>query len=307
MRRSSKTKQDKYLSIILVPHSTNEVKTIKITSLRYKLYILSTIALTTIICFGLYFGYLIHDNIKLKNDLVEADKTNQKQAKQIAEKVEQISALAEREEQFSKTLSEYSDKYKQMTESYVDGNMDIITASRGSDSRSFIDDASELKNILESLREINNSDNSVVNDLSQTEAKLQTYIDSVPTLWPTNGRISSEFGYRSDPFNSSEKRHEGIDIAAPEGDSIKAAANGKVTFSGTNGNYGKCVIINHDKGITTLYGHASSLLVKEGQKVKKGDVIAKVGSTGRSTGPHLHFEVRISGTPVDPIEYLDKK
>lgn len=307
MRISRKSKHDDYLSIILVPNSSNEVKTIKISSMRYKLYIVSTIALTAVICFGLYFGNTVLSNIKLKNELAKAYDTNQQQSKLLAENAEQISTMLQKNEQYSKTISAFSEKYKQMTESYVDGNMGSLTASRGTNSRTFINDATELKSILENLQEINKLDNGVVNNLSKTEAKLQTYIDAIPTLWPTIGRISSEFGSRSDPFNSSEKNHAGIDIAADEGNSIKAAASGKVIFADYKGNYGNCVIISHSSGISTLYGHASKLLVKEGQKVKKGDIIAKVGSTGRSTGPHLHFEVRINGTPVDPIKYLDKK
>lgn len=308
MRKTSKTKLDKCLSIILVPHSTNEVKTIKITSVHNKLYILSTIALTFTICIGLYFASIIHTNNNLKIALDEANKKNKKQATLLAQNAEQISTLLEREEQYAKNISDFSDKYKQMTENFVDESMESFTASRGSGGRSFIENASELRNILDHLQEINTSEDSgVVNKLSDSEKKLQTYIESFPTLWPASGRISSPFGYRSDPFNSSEKRHQGIDIAASEGDNIKASANGKVILSAYNGNYGNCIIINHNNGITTLYAHASSLIAKEGQTVKKGDVIAKVGSTGRSTGPHLHFEVRINGTPEDPIKYLDKK
>lgn len=307
MRKTSKTKSDKYLSIMFVPHSTNEIKTIRISSLRSKLYILTAIVLTLVIGFALYLASLIHTNNKLKIALDEAINENKAQAKLLAENADQISAMLKREEEYIKNISEFSEKYKQMTEEYLDNNMESVTASRGSTSRSFIDDVSQLKEILENLRKISDSDDGIVNRLSESEKKLQSYIEYFPTLWPTDGRISSPFGYRSDPINSLEKKHEGIDIAAPYGADIRAAANGKVIFSGTNGNYGKCIIINHNNGITTLYAHASSLLVKEGETVKKGDVIAKVGSTGKSTGPHLHFEVRINGTPDDPTKYLDKK
>jgi methyl-accepting chemotaxis protein len=101
--------------------------------------------------------------------------------------------------------------------------------------------------------------------------------------------------------------HEGIDVAASSGDDIRASASGKVTFAGVYNGYGRTVIIDHGNGISTLYGHSSKLLVKEGQTVSKGELIAKVGSSGRSTGPHLHFEIRINGEPVDPLNYLDKK
>lgn len=307
MRKTRKTKHDKYLSIMFVPHSTNEIKTVKISSLRSKLCIITSIVLTLAICFTLYLVSLIHNNTKLKLALDEANNKNKEQALLLAENAEQIAAMREREEQYVKGITDFSEKYKQMTESYLDNNMESFTASRGSTGRSFIEDASELKNILEYLRKINDSDDSIVNKLTDSEKKLQAYIETFPTLWPAEGPISSPFGYRSDPIYTSERKHEGIDIAASYGENIKASANGKVIFSGTNGNYGKCIIINHGNGITTLYGHASSLLVKEGQTVKKGDVIAKVGSTGKSTGPHLHFEVRINGTPDDPIKYLDKK
>ncbi|WP_027622206.1 M23 family metallopeptidase [Acetivibrio clariflavus] len=307
MRKRSKVKRDKYLSIMFVPHSTNEIKTFKISSWRSKLYIFTAIVLALVIGFTSYLGNIIHTNNKLKIALDEANSKNEEQARLLAENAEQIAALLEKERQYAENISEFSEKYKQMTENYLDSNMESLTASRGSNSRSFIDDASELREILEKLRKINNSDDSIANKLSESEKKLQSYIETFPTLWPADGPISSSFGYRTDPIYSSERKHEGIDIAASYGADIRASATGKVIFSGTNGNYGKCIIINHNNGITTLYGHASSLLVKEGQTVKKGDVIAKVGSTGKSTGPHLHFEVRINGTPDDPLKYLDKK
>lgn len=307
MRMLSKVKHGKYLSIILVPHSTNKVKTITVSSIGYKLSALTAITLSAVICFGVYFGKLAKDNNRLKNEIIQVQNLNREQAELLAEKEKTITALIEKQDEYSKTISEFSDKYKQMTETFVDGNMNSITASRGSSSRSFINDVSELKSILNNLQQINQTDETIVKDLSETETKLQSYIDTIPTLWPTSGRISSYFGSRSDPFNFKEKRHEGIDIAADTGTNIKSAADGKVTYSEKNGNYGLCVIIDHGKGISTLYGHASKLLVKVGQKVKKGDIIAKVGSTGRSTGPHLHFEVRVNGTQVNPLDYLDKK
>ncbi len=124
--------------------------------------------------------------------------------------------------------------------------------------------------------------------------------------WPVPGsqRITSSYGWRIHPVYKTRKFHSGIDVGAGYGLDIVAAADGTVTLATTNGGYGKCVIINHGSGISTLYGHCSSMLVSVGAKVTKGQVIAKVGSTGVSTGPHLHFEVRVNGSTTDPLGYM---
>ncbi len=122
--------------------------------------------------------------------------------------------------------------------------------------------------------------------------------------WPTMGRISSRFGWRKSPFGKRRVFHSGLDIAAPRGTAIKAPANGTVVHSGWMGGYGRTIVLSHSKGLTTLYGHCSKLLVRKGAKISRGQTIALVGSTGRSTGNHLHFEVRVGGKPRNPLQYL---
>ncbi len=127
----------------------------------------------------------------------------------------------------------------------------------------------------------------------------------LPTHEPiTDGWYSSNFGYRIDPFTGLRAFHEGIDFPAPVGTTITAAASGKVTFAGVHPEYGKMVDIDHGNGLMTRYAHASELLVKEGDLVLRGQAIAKVGVTGRTTGPHLHYEVRLNGTPENPARFF---
>jgi murein DD-endopeptidase MepM/ murein hydrolase activator NlpD len=139
-----------------------------------------------------------------------------------------------------------------------------------------------------------------INSISETEDR--------PTEWqtPVTGRVTSNFGMRTHPITGENRHHHGIDIAAPRGTPIGAAAMGTVVFAGKRGGYGNTVVIEQTDGRQTLYAHADQLLVNVGETVQAGQTIATVGSTGRSTGPHLHFEVRENGQPVDPAATLAK-
>jgi len=123
-------------------------------------------------------------------------------------------------------------------------------------------------------------------------------------IWPYHGPITSEFGWRTHPIFGTARYHSGLDIGADYGDSVVAADGGVVIYADWMGGYGKTVIIDHGGGLTTLYAHNSELVVTVGQRIGKGQLIAYAGSTGYSTGPHVHFEVRVNGAPVNPWDYL---
>lgn len=129
-------------------------------------------------------------------------------------------------------------------------------------------------------------------------------MSSTPSMWPTNGWISSRYGYRMSPFTGRRVFHEGLDVASRIGAPIRATAAGTVIFSGRKNGYGKVVIVNHGFGYMTKYAHNSNNLVRVGQKVLKGDRIAQVGNSGRSTGPHVHYEVLVNGVPVNPLKFI---
>jgi murein DD-endopeptidase MepM/ murein hydrolase activator NlpD len=148
---------------------------------------------------------------------------------------------------------------------------------------------------------------SVISSVEDTQKA--TGSDAVPEAesepaWPLKSVISSRYGFRKDPFTSENRFHSGIDIAAEKGTEVKAAMSGKVIMSCKTEDYGNVVAVDHGQGVVTIYAHNEKNLVKVGEEVEKGSLIAKVGSTGRSTGPHLHFEVRKNGAKVNPIEFL---
>lgn len=141
--------------------------------------------------------------------------------------------------------------------------------------------------------------------LRDNAVEFRRIVSHTPSLRPTEGIMSSAFGYRRHPITGAWRMHEGVDIAAPLGTPIYAAGAGVVIHAGEKGGYGYTVIIDHDYGLTTLYAHMSKILVERGALVQKGDCIGLVGSTGVSTGPHLHYEVWVNGQPVNPLDYFD--
>ncbi len=150
-----------------------------------------------------------------------------------------------------------------------------------------------------------------VTRLTDRSAKLEEFyrdqtvlLASTPSVWPVRGYLSAGFGNRIDPFTAQKDFHPGIDISTPVGTKVQAPADGVVISTGVQGGYGNAVVIDHGFGIVTRYGHLDSFNVKPGQRVKRGDVIAFVGSTGRSTGPHLHYEVWVRDQAQNPIHFI---
>ena len=127
---------------------------------------------------------------------------------------------------------------------------------------------------------------------------------ATPSIKPVDGWITSKFGYRSSPFTGQKEFHSGLDIANRHGKKVLATANGKVSYAGRKMLLGNLVVIDHGHGRITRYGHLDKVLVKRGQTVKRGEPVGLLGNTGRSTGPHVHYEVKINGTPVNPVKYI---
>jgi murein DD-endopeptidase MepM/ murein hydrolase activator NlpD len=172
-----------------------------------------------------------------------------------------------------------------------------VGTALGSRAELFGEESSALRKRMENL-------DSSFDRLAQAWGDRLKVLASTPSLAPVSGFFSDGFGWRRDPIDGSREFHKGVDIVAPNGTPVRAAADGLVTAAGRMAGYGTMIHLAHGYGLGTRYGHLSRVLVTPGQRVKRGDVIGLVGSTGRSTGPHLHYEVFRTGNQVDPRKYL---
>lgn len=188
--------------------------------------------------------------------------------------------------------------------SEADKKIDLPTQAVGSNVN--IDNL-EFRDLFAALSDIRDKSSVQLQGLSVLLKELQAYrvrLSQTPTISPVQGLVTSFYGVRSSPFTGETKMHQGVDIAAPMGSPIRAAANGTVIRAGAAEDYGNYVEIAHGFGVVTRYAHAQKILVKTGTRVSKGDLIGLVGATGRTTGPHLHYEVEVGGRKVDPSNFI---
>lgn len=257
-------------------------------------------------------------NQTLQKDLKQAQRLVEQQQSQISYYEQEASQIEEKLAQ----LDQLEQELMEMLSSLDPGHIESETVSGAMGGLDIPVHEEKQLDTLAHTSTVAGNEQALIEQLSQLEHQLPDYIQRyenaieniekineklkyVPTFWPADtSRITSTFGKRSDPFTGRESIHSGIDLAGPWGTPIYAAADGQVVFSGWDGGYGKSIVIHHNSTYKTRYGHMSQLTVKEGKKVKKGELIGYMGSTGRSTGSHLHFEVLKNGRSVDPYPYM---
>lgn len=220
---------------------------------------------------------------------------------------ELISSLEEKQKEHAAALADLQQKKARLEslKSTYEGRK-VQLASRSQERERYLknlkEDSLEWEKALDEWEELSQKLGEEIRALQQKEGFVRT--GKLAMVWPVRGRVTSQYGSRYHPIIKRYRMHSGIDIAVPTGTPICAAESGVVIHSGLLGGYGYALVIDHGDGVSTLYGHCSALLVGSGKVVQKGQVIARAGNTGLSTGPHLHFEVRVNGSPVDPMRYL---
>jgi len=172
------------------------------------------------------------------------------------------------------------------------------------DARPGTGDDSDLLKQLDSLDKKVKAQEQEARALKSYFEDQQALLASAPSIWPVRGWVTSDFSVRLDPYTGERVMHEGIDIATGMGTPVRAPADGTVVFAGQEGGYGHVLVLDHGYGLKTRYGHLQSINVKLGEKVKRGQFVAAVGNTGRSTGPHVHYEVRVNGVADNPRKFI---
>lgn len=245
-----------------------------------------------------------HQKIEIENLNLNAQKIKE-QLEQNIEALEKIkSAVGLKSEKTEETdENDSSDDISQLPVDDTYSTYSVVHTSTNNYDLS--DEISNLKTSLISLSKQTLNQKTVIEESIESINKRLDYLRCVPSIAPVVGKITSQYGARRNPFTSrGSEFHYGVDFAAPYGTNVVATGDGVVLFAGYHAGYGRMVIISHGYGFTTTYAHNSKLLVKQGDRVKRGQVIAKVGSSGRSTGTHLHYEVKLNGKNVNPAKYF---
>jgi len=278
-------------TIIFVPHAHAKLRKWRVTNLQIGLAAGSVVLLT------LLSSLLIWSHFNTPVNPVEISRLRKEN-----EELRRTNAAFESNlGKLQKQLSGYEDKTRELAiVAGIESLGDSVEAGVGGPSAVEEASAGDLPKIQERAAKL-------VGALTAVEQKLDQrvhWISSTPAIAPVKGIFTSGFGTRSDPLTHGRGTHQGVDIAAAPGQPVRASADGIVMAASEQGGLGKAVFLAHGYGLSTRYGHLSAVGVRPGQKVKRGDVIGRVGSTGRSTGYHLHYEVRIDGEPVNPLGYI---
>ena len=304
----------KKISFIILSNSGTTVK-----QLAIPVVLLTALALVTAL--GVAFvGIAFHDYQSLRNSLGTSNhiaQTIEEQREEVGQQRLQIQAFAHEINALKEKLvglDQFEEKIRviaNLAPGQIDNNLFGVGGAAPEDLEPQLELTQRHEGLMREMHQqvdelasaSQRQENSFGNLLDKLEGQ-RNLLASTPAIRPTGGWMTSRFGHRVSPFTGRKELHKGVDIANRKGTAILATANGIVSFAGKKGPMGNVVVIDHGHGMITRYAHLSEALKKQGDTVKRGDIIAQMGNSGRSTGPHLHYEVHLNGVPVNPVTYI---
>ena len=314
-------KQSSTLTIMVVPDRHATVRKYRVPKAVIRLGVGAVVALLALVVVGAIHYFRLLDDASEVAMLREENLQLRTELMGVQERVAHLGATLERVERLDaklRMLTQLNDPERNLAIGPTDPETGTAAISSGDAAKLVaevppplntegmsVDEVIELINMkLDTLTADARREETSLHELSEYFHDQRALLGAMPAIWPARGWVTSNFGMREDPFTGARKMHAGIDIAAQPGTPVYAPADGTVIYSGHEAGYGNLVIVDHGYGVQTFYGHLSESFVKAGQKVKRGDKIAAIGNTGRSTGPHLHYEVRIDGIPQKPTKFI---
>ena len=296
-----------YFNILIFGHKTSKSRHFKISKKTFKitLYLITFIILTTI--------FFLCDYIQLKKKTIELSRLQEETEVQRS-KIHFFSAKIEDLERQLSRLKEFDRRIRIIANLEKGEETSTIMGMGGpspSDIRERLKLEKDEKGLIQQMHsDIERLQSEAMNreeSFSELEKILETkrnILSHTPSIWPAKGWVTSGFGFRTNPFTGLTQMHEGIDISNRIGTPIVSPADGIVSEVGNDWVLGKILVISHGFGMATRYSHLNKVFVKVGQRVRRGEKIAEIGATGKTTGPHLHYEVRLNGLPVNPLRYI---
>ena len=295
------------INILVFGHKTSKTRHLKIRRKTFKvvLYLFGFALLST--------TFFFCDYIQVKKKVFELNRLRQETQTQKSQLHFFSSKIEDLEKQFSK-LKDF-DKKIRIIANLERGQESTPFMGMGGPSPSDIrekmkvekDDKGLIQQMKMDIERLQSEATSRGESLSELEKLLETkkeILTHTPSIWPVLGWVTSGFGFRTNPFTGLTQMHEGIDISNRVGTVVAAPADGIISDMGSDLAHGRILVISHGLGMTSRFGHLNKVFVKVGQQVKRGDKVAEVGMTGKTTGPHLHYEVRLNGIPVNPVRYI---
>jgi murein DD-endopeptidase MepM/ murein hydrolase activator NlpD len=222
----------------------------------------------------------------------------------VQEKVAHVQATLERVERFDAKLRSAVTHLQDPERNLAIGPVGAPEAPAAGSSPAGRENPAALPGRISALDTEAQRQEASLRELSEYFDDQKSMLASTPSVWPTQGWVTSDFGARLDPYSADRSMHQGLDISTPHGQPVLTPSDGTIVFNGTEGGYGKVLVVDHGYGVKTRYGHLSETYVRVGERVARGQKIAAVGNTGRSTGPHLHYEVRVNGIPENPRKFI---